>query len=669
MSNIAIENFLKMSPEIPQYTDKNQHYLIAGANPTYYLDDTGTQEEQFAPLMASLAFSKLSPTLITNYDESHLGINLGLGNNGGYVKLAQTFHNPTQIVLSNVQFFLAKQVGSPAGNATVSIYAVTGSLGTTSKPTGSALATSDNVGVGGFSSGADLAVNFIFSGVNKITLNANTNYAIVLSYTSGTSASIAVGAQLTAVYNGNESNTSDGVNWNPDSGVSLIFYIYGGGIIPTPIEGGVVNIISDTEGTYSAFIITSTTRVYGITPTSIADLGYPSGSSSNYVGGRLAIAGGNLYASIAGAVYYMPLPFSGWTLVGGGSLSSPGGIHFLEPFLDFMVVANAPSGDQPYRLLDKIDITAQIRTSTPTQNTLDLGKGWGILGVVNYNNKYLAVAGGRTSGSGIFGYPQNYLFLWDGISLKQNYSVKIPGKYISMKVIDSILYVSVEVSAGKTKLYFLYNTILKEVFTQQYSTISDFVGGSNAPVSDSIFNYKNNVGLRLDDNNSDSLIAPLMIYGKQEVGQSEFIINSGLRLDQFTVGYDGILYASVFNPGIPGDIYIYPSSGSYNQILYKSHWIPVKNLQAIDIYYDSPPQGGTDAINVTIYGQGEDYQDSTSQPVSYTLDSITPSKYLTTKRTRLDVKGFTGDQLKIVLSTVNTGTWRPKINKIVPIVK
>jgi hypothetical protein len=161
-----------------------------------------------------------------------------------------------------------------------------------------------------------------------------------------------------------------------------------------------------------------------------------------------------------------------------------------------------------------------------------------------------------------------------------------------------------------------------------------------------------------------------MIYGKQDVGQSEFIMDSALLYDQFTNGFSGILYVSAQSGG-KTLIFFFPtiSSTGFNNILYKSHWIPVKNLQALDIYYDSPPQAGTDAINVTIYGQGEDYQNSTSQPVSYTLDSITPSKYLTTKRTRLDVKGFTGDQLKIVLSTVNTGTWRPKINKIVPIVK
>ena len=66
MANKYIKNFQKHTPDVPQYSDRNQNYLIAGANPTYYMDTSGTQEEQFAPLAASARWTTLSLTLDGN---------------------------------------------------------------------------------------------------------------------------------------------------------------------------------------------------------------------------------------------------------------------------------------------------------------------------------------------------------------------------------------------------------------------------------------------------------------------------------------------------------------------------------------------------------------------------------------------------------------------------
>ena len=109
-----------------------------------------------------------------------------------------------------------------------------------------------------------------------------------------------------------------------------------------------------------------------------------------------------------------------------------------------------------------------------------------------------------------------------------------------------------------------------------------------------------------------------------------------------------------------------PYAGNYKQLLYKSQWIPVRNLQGVDIWYETPPSG-TDKIVVTLYGQGENLITSGAQTID--LNPITATNYLNKKRSRLDIsdyqtgEAFQGDQVKIVLSTVNT-TWQPIIRAI-----
>src|SRR5688500_6260723 len=82
--------------------------------------------------------------------------------------------------LNNVQFFQHK-VNSPTGNAVVYIYAHSGTFGTSSTPTGSPLAVSDNVDVSTFPSSFGL-ITYNFSGANKITLVNGTKYIALFYY-------------------------------------------------------------------------------------------------------------------------------------------------------------------------------------------------------------------------------------------------------------------------------------------------------------------------------------------------------------------------------------------------------------------------------------------------------------------------------------------------------
>jgi hypothetical protein len=80
--------------------------------------------------------------------------------------------------------FLINKVGSPTGNMTASIYAHSGVFGTSSVPTGAALATSDVVSSASLS-GSPTLTSFTFSGANQISLTDATNYVVVLSYSGG----------------------------------------------------------------------------------------------------------------------------------------------------------------------------------------------------------------------------------------------------------------------------------------------------------------------------------------------------------------------------------------------------------------------------------------------------------------------------------------------------
>jgi len=78
----------------------------------------------------------------------------------------------------------SKKGGSPTGSCYAKLYAHSGTYGTSSKPTGAALATSDAVNSAGIST-SEGWITFTFSGVNQIILLADTYYVLTLEFTGG----------------------------------------------------------------------------------------------------------------------------------------------------------------------------------------------------------------------------------------------------------------------------------------------------------------------------------------------------------------------------------------------------------------------------------------------------------------------------------------------------
>jgi len=111
-----------------------------------------------------------------------VGTNFNLGN-GTITGQAQSFANGTNAqYLTRAYFDLKIGAGAPsgAGNVVAKLYAHSGTFGTSSVPTGGALATSDNVSISSISS-AYQTVEFRFS--TPFEMVASTNYTISVEYT------------------------------------------------------------------------------------------------------------------------------------------------------------------------------------------------------------------------------------------------------------------------------------------------------------------------------------------------------------------------------------------------------------------------------------------------------------------------------------------------------
>lgn len=171
--------------------------------------------------------------LIDSYSESNADYVVSLYTDG-YTGYGESFLNPSEIHFNSCKFYIGKN-GLPTGNCYAKLYEHVGTFGSSGVPTGNPIAVSDPVDVttlaqfvGGIE---DLVLKeFIFSGVNKVVLSANTYYVVTIEYTGSVSSenSVVVGVDET-----NPSHAGNGVSydyafeaWLINSG-EFPFYIYG----------------------------------------------------------------------------------------------------------------------------------------------------------------------------------------------------------------------------------------------------------------------------------------------------------------------------------------------------------------------------------------------------------------------------------------------------------
>lgn len=163
--------------------------------------------------------------LISTYNESNRDSSY-LFYTGQYTGMGQALTLTSTYTLTNAVFYIQKN-GAPTGNGNAKLYAVTGTVGTDGRPTGTALATSDNVDMASLVAGVYQQVDFLFSGPNRYIMTPG-NYAIVFEWTGGdVSNNLAFGIDLSSPsHTGNRCHQFAG-SWAGSSTEDSIFYLYG----------------------------------------------------------------------------------------------------------------------------------------------------------------------------------------------------------------------------------------------------------------------------------------------------------------------------------------------------------------------------------------------------------------------------------------------------------
>ena len=362
----------------------------------------------------------------------------------------------------------------------------------------------------------------------------------------------------------------------------------------------------------------------------------------------------NCFANVIIAIVYTGIPGIYYS-VGGTSWTSmypvvlsggTGGLgqRYMENFGAYCMISDGLTSVTTMSKVKKLDSSFNYTTG------IDLGNGWTVNGMRNFNDKYIAIAGSLS-------YSSNYLFLWDGSQDEPNYSMKMDGNYLDMIVIDGVLYVAVALNGtNETAIFYLKGTQLVKLMTPQISKM----GAGDKAI---LFNFGSKLGINLSSTD-------LMVYGDSAVGKEEFVLTTGTNYTHFCITLEGYLLTIGYSDYLP--YYYNITSTNYNPIKYVSQWIPVHNLSGIDVWYDTPPQTANDFIDITLDGQGEDIITGASSvhlipPVAGETHTLSMNTTLTNWRTRVDVQGFAGDLARITLTTTvgQTGggadDWRPII--------
>ena len=154
----------------------------------------------------------------------------------------QTFSNNllNNVRLTSAQFNLRKS-GSPIGNVYAALYNLTGTFGTNAKPTGEAIAISDNVDVTTIST-LNSWISFSFSEDNQVVLEVAGQYGVACIFNGGDSSNYLLiqGDQYDSTFEHDDGNTFSSYNlstWGGNDDHDKGFRVYGNEIIVTPVVG------------------------------------------------------------------------------------------------------------------------------------------------------------------------------------------------------------------------------------------------------------------------------------------------------------------------------------------------------------------------------------------------------------------------------------------------
>ena len=177
--------------------------------------------------------------------------------NGTVNGTAQSFAASAGL-LSSITAKLSK-LGAPTGNITAFLYAHSGTFGSSSVPTGAALATSDPIDIADIVAGADLLYKFQFT--DEFTLVAATNYVFSIEFTGGDGSNhLIVRYDAGAATAGNKSTLNG--SWAADAADDLVFQVARGGIVTIDASNGSDPAESESTGDPPGAVIINNPKAY-----------------------------------------------------------------------------------------------------------------------------------------------------------------------------------------------------------------------------------------------------------------------------------------------------------------------------------------------------------------------------------------------------------------------
>lgn len=179
--------------------------------------------------------NSVNATTADSYSDTNQNATQALGN-GTIVGCGQSFTNGSAGTLSNVRWHLSK-TGSPTGNAVAKLYAINNTIGGGDDvPTGTALATSDNVDVSALT-GTLTLTQFNFS--DEYSMSASTDYVVTIEYSGGDGSNfVNVGTDTSAPTATGNFATLTGSTWSAVSGTDAIFFVSRGGVVKINLTNG-----------------------------------------------------------------------------------------------------------------------------------------------------------------------------------------------------------------------------------------------------------------------------------------------------------------------------------------------------------------------------------------------------------------------------------------------
>lgn len=182
----------------------------------------------------------IDPSIIASYtaaaDTYETIKDLHPSDSASYSAIGQSFQNGLANANLTIASFRVLKTSTPDGSSYAVLYTHSGVYGTSSEPTGAALATSDPINVNTFGAGYAY-VNYTFTGAQRYEMTANAYYCIVLVGPSvgtidGTNYVRVASDSTTPTAPGNVVRYANGA-WGHDDTRDIQFYVYGNAGAPT----------------------------------------------------------------------------------------------------------------------------------------------------------------------------------------------------------------------------------------------------------------------------------------------------------------------------------------------------------------------------------------------------------------------------------------------------